>query len=75
MVGLAILSALPCKICGKRPVWHTQMRNTLRCPPSQTFTPIDEGEAPCDVPLTRSTQDVAVKDWNERQICRGPSDG
>jgi hypothetical protein len=66
MVGLAILSALPCKACGKRPVWHTQMRNTLRCPPGQVFLS-DSEEVFCDSFLTRSTQDVAVQDWNERQ--------
>ena len=73
-MGLAILAALPCKVCGKRPVWHLEMRNTLRCPPGRLFA-LAEAEEPCDTPLTRSTQDVAIKDWNERQVCRGVGDG
>jgi hypothetical protein len=51
------------------------MRNTLRCPPGRAFAHTDQADDACDTFVTRSTQDVAVKDWNERQICRGPSDG
>ena len=55
-----IAIAKPCKTCGNKPGWHPRMKNTLRCAPTAAE------EEDCDGPLTRSSPESAVADWNAR---------